>query len=201
MLLKQFNRLSLIIKHATHARAVFIEEVGIFHNIPELQPSNLLQENLIDNVPLAISIGTEKARSELIVAPVLVALRKHFQKQISLFSGIEFNIEPEKGLIGVCDFLISLSAEQLFVQAPVITLVEAKNDNLKSGLAQCLGEMLAAQIFNQRGQNQIEIVYGVVTTGTVWQFLSLNAQTVKIDLEEYSLNNISVILGILASWL
>ncbi|XZF60969.1 MAG: hypothetical protein ACSI46_18045 [Gloeotrichia echinulata DVL01] len=180
---------------------VFIEEVGIFHNIPELQPSNLLQENLIDNVPLAISIGTEKARSELIVAPVLVALRKHFQKQISLFSGIEFNIEPEKGLIGVCDFLISLSAEQLFVQAPVITLVEAKNDNLKSGLAQCLGEMLAAQIFNQRGQNQIEIVYGVVTTGTVWQFLSLNAQTVKIDLEEYSLNNISVILGILASWL
>ncbi|XHR83930.1 MAG: hypothetical protein ACFKPT_06225 [Gloeotrichia echinulata GP01] len=58
---------------------VFIEEVGIFHNIPELQPSNLLQENLIDNVPLAISIGTEKARSELIVAPVLVALRKHFQ--------------------------------------------------------------------------------------------------------------------------
>ncbi|MFK0730852.1 MAG: hypothetical protein ACIWVG_06735 [Gloeotrichia echinulata HAB0833] len=83
----------------------------------------------------------------------------------------------------------------------MITLVEAKNDNLKSGLAQCLGEMLAAQIFNQRGQNQIEIVYGVVTTGTVWQFLSLNAQTVKIDLEEYSLNNISVILGILASWL
>ena len=180
---------------------VFIEEVGIFQNIPELQPSNLLQEILIDNVPLAIAIGTEKARSELIVSPILVALRKHFQKRISLFSGIEFNIEPEKGLTGVCDFLISRSAEQLFIQAPVITLVEAKNDNLKSGLAQCLGEMLGAQIFNQRGENQIETVYGVVTTGTIWQFLSLTSQTVKIDLEEYSLNKISLILGILASWL
>jgi hypothetical protein len=180
---------------------VFIEEVGIFQNIPELQPSNLLQEILIDNVPLAIAIGTEKARSELIVSPILVALRKHFQKRISLFSGIEFNIEPEKGLTGVCDFLISRSAEQLFIQAPVITLVEAKNDNLKSGLAQCLGEMLGAQIFNQRGGNQIETVYGVVTTGTIWQFLSLTSQTVKIDLEEYSLNKISLILGILASWL
>jgi hypothetical protein len=180
---------------------IFIEGFGLFQNLPELQPSNLLQETLTDNVPLAIAIGTEKARSELIVAPILVALRKHFKKKISLFSGVEFNIEPAQGLSGVCDFIISRSEEQLFIQAPVVTLVEAKNDNLKSGLAQCLGEMLAAQIFNQRGDNKIEKVYGVVTTGTSWQFLSLTAQTIQIDLEEYSLNKISQIFGILASFI
>lgn len=179
----------------------FIEEIGLFHNLSEIQPDNLLQETLIDNVSLAVAIGTEKARSELIVMPVLVALRKHFNKKISLFSGVEFNIEAEKGLTGVCDFIISNSEEQLFIQAPIIALVEAKNDNLKSGLAQCLGEMLAAQIFNLREGNELKTVYGVVTTGTSWQFLSLTSEIVKIDLEEYSLNNLSQILGILASFI
>ncbi len=179
---------------------IFIEKIGLFQNYPELEPSNLLQEILEDNIPLAIAIGTEKARSELIVAPILVDLRKYFNKKISLFSGVEFNIDPAQGLTGVCDFLISFSDEQLFIQAPVITLVEAKNDNLKSGLAQCLGEMLAAQIFNQRGNNQIETVYGVVTTGTSWQFLSLKDKVVQIDLQEYSVNNLSKIFGILASF-
>ncbi|MEG3437642.1 hypothetical protein V0288_10975 [Pannus brasiliensis CCIBt3594] len=148
-----------------------------------------------------MAIGTEKARSELIVSPVLVELRKHFQKKISLFSGIEFNIDPDRGLTGICDFLIGLSEEQLFVQAPVIALVEAKNDNLKSGIGQCLGEMLAAQIFNERENRSIETIYGVVTTGTIWQFLSLNSRSVTIDLREYAIGKLPKIFGILASFL
>ncbi|NES86843.1 MAG: hypothetical protein F6K10_38950 [Moorea sp. SIO2B7] len=161
----------------------FFEGFGIFDDLPEIKSSSLLTEILQYNVPIAIAIGTEKARSELIIAPVLVALRKYFQNKISLFSGIEFNIDADKGLTGICDFLISKSPEQLFVQSPVITLVEAKNDNLKSGLAQCLGEMIAAQIFNQREGNKIKAVYGVVTTGTSWQFLMLEEQKVKINLD------------------
>lgn len=179
----------------------FTEGVGIFEKSPEVQPSRLLQEILVDNIPLAVAIGTEKARSELIVSPVLVELRKHFQKKISLFSGIEFNIDPDRGLTGICDFLIGLSEEQLFVQAPVIALVEAKNDNLKSGIGQCLGEMLAAQIFNQRENRSIETIYGVVTTGTIWQFLSLTSRSVAIDLEEYAIGKLPKIFGILASFL
>jgi hypothetical protein len=177
------------------------EESNIFTEISEIEPSPWLKETLTDNVPLAVAIGTEKARSELIIAPILVAMRKFFHNKISFFSGIEFNIDESKGLNGICDFLISNSQEQLFIKAPVVTLVEAKNDNLKSGLAQCLGEMIAAQIFNQRQENKIKTVYGVVTTGTNWQFLSLTEQTVTIDLEEYSLRNLNQILGILISFL
>ncbi|MBR8828110.1 MAG: hypothetical protein DSM107014_09480 [Gomphosphaeria aponina SAG 52.96 = DSM 107014] len=177
------------------------EAYGIFNNLPEVAPSNLLTEVLQDNLPLAIAIGTEKARSELIVAPILVALRKLLNNQISLFSGVEFNVAVERGLNGICDFMISFSPQQLFIKAPVITMVEAKNDNLKSGLGQCLGEMIAAQIFNQRENNELEIIYGVVTTGTSWQFLSLKEQTVEIDLEEYSINNLPQILGILVGFI
>ncbi|MDY6804711.1 MAG: hypothetical protein SXA11_13005 [Cyanobacteriota bacterium] len=170
---------------------------GKFNSLPEVAPSAILQEILKDNVSLAVAIGSEKARSELIVSPILVEIRKHFNKQISLFSGIEFNVDPELGLNGFCDFIISHSTQQFFVESPVIALVEAKNDNLKSGLAQCIAEMVAAQIFNQRQGNEIPKIYGAITTGTAWQFLELEAGSAVLDLEEYSIKNLPKILGIL----
>jgi hypothetical protein len=103
-------------------------------------------------------------------------------------------------LSGFCDFIISRSTLQLLVKAPVVALVEAKNDNIKSGLAQCMAEMVAAQIFNQREGNDIPKIYGVVTNGTAWQFLELESQNVTVDLEEYSIKNLPKILGILTSF-
>lgn len=173
---------------------------GKFNNLPEVAPSQFLLEALEEYVPLAVAIGSEKARSELIVAPILVAIKKHLNKQISLFSGIEFNVDIELGLNGFCDFIISNSTQQFFIESPVIALVEAKNDNLKSGLAQCIAEMVAAQIFNQRQGNDISKIYGVITTGTIWQFLELEGEAVVLDLQEYSVENLPKILGILTSF-
>jgi hypothetical protein len=62
-----------------------------------------------------------------------------------MFSGEEFNVDADRGLNGVCDFLIRQSAEQLVLEAPVIVLVEAKQADLKLGLGQCMAEMIAAQ--------------------------------------------------------
>lgn len=169
-------------------------------NLPEVTPSQLLKETLEDNIPLAVAIATEKARSELIVSPILVAVRKHLNKQISLFSGMEFNVNIELGLTGFCDFIISRSHLQTIIQAPVVTLVEAKNNNIKSGFGQCLAEMVAAQIFNQNRGNQIPQIYGAITTGTAWQFLELEGQNVVLDLEEYSLKNLPKLLGVLISF-
>ncbi|MGB0564025.1 MAG: hypothetical protein ACPGVO_19825 [Spirulinaceae cyanobacterium] len=83
---------------------ILTETVGLFATAPQVEPPELLNLVLTDNVPLAIAIGTEKARSELIVMPILVALRKHFQNQISLFSGVEFNVDSDRNLNGICDF-------------------------------------------------------------------------------------------------
>ena len=102
---------------------------------------------------------------------------------------------------GFCDFIISRSPEQLFIQSPVITIVEAKNDNIQSGLGQCIAEMIAAQIFNERQGNPIKNIYGVVTTGSVWQFLKLTEQRIEVDLDEYFINNVGKILGILRSFI
>lgn len=176
-----------------------VEFQGKFNNYPEIFPSKIIQELLKEYIPLAVAIGSEKARSELILAPILVDIKKQLNNQISIFSGIEFNVNPDQGLNGFCDFIISRSTRQLIIEAPVITLVEANNDNLKSGFSQCIAEMLAAQLFNKRKGNNINKIYGVVTTGTVWQFLELESETIIVDLEEYSINNLSKIFGILIS--
>jgi hypothetical protein len=176
------------------------EVSGLFGDVPEEESSDLLTTILKENVDLAVSINTEKARSEMIISPILLEVRRKLNNEISLFSGIDFNVDNQQGLNGFCDFLISLSKEQLFVRAPVIiTLVESKNENLKSGLAQCIAEILAAQLFNEQKQNTIKIIYGAVTIGTIWQFLKLEDKTISIDLTEYYIKDVKKILGILIS--
>ena len=175
------------------------ERFGIFADIQEIEYSDFLKQSLQEYLPLALAINTEKARSELIIMPILVEIKRQFSSQISIFSGKDFSVEPTQGLTGFCDFLISLSPEQLVIEAPVVTLVEAKNDNIQSGLGQCMAEMIAAQIFNQRKGKQISTIYGVVTTETNWKFLILKGQDIEIDLNEYFINQLGKILGILKS--
>lgn len=172
------------------------QESNLFHSIEAVEVSNLLNEILKENIPLALAVHTEKARSEFIIAPILVELRKILDHKISLFSGIDFNVDPSIGLNGQCDFIISTSRDQLVLTAPLILIVEAKNENIKGGLGQCIAEMIAAKLFNEREENQITTIYGVVTTGTAWRFLKLEDRIVSIDLPEYYIDNAGKILGI-----
>ncbi|MDZ7957574.1 MAG: hypothetical protein RMY34_06655 [Aulosira sp. DedQUE10] len=162
-----------------------------------IQPSELLKKTLKENIPLALGIDTEKARSELMVAPILVEVRKLNNRQISLFSGTDLTVDKEKGLNEVCDFILSHSPEQLFLNAPIFTLVEAKNDNIKSGIPQCIAEMIASQLFNQKRNNSIPCIYGAITTGSIWKFLKLQDNQVSVELLEHFIENIESILGIL----
>ncbi len=186
----------------TVRQAFDIEEVdiaGLFSDSEPMAPSALLTAVLARNMPLATAIGTEKAKSELIVANVLVELREQLNLDISLFSGIDFNVDSESGLIGVCDFLISLSPVQFVLEAPVIVLVEAKKDDLEVGLGQCVAEMIAAQRFNSEKGNEIPHVYGATTSGTEWRFLKLKGKKLYIDMLPYPIERCDKILGILAS--
>jgi hypothetical protein len=176
-----------------------LEEKGVFDSLKPVEPSKLLADILDENVPLALAINTEKARSELIVSNVLVELRKVFDRKISIFSGIEFNVDKERGLNGFCDFIVSASSEQLMLDFPVVTIVEAKNENLIGRIGQCIAEMFASDIQNKRENRQTECVYGTVTSGNAWKFIKLKNNTVYIDMKEYYIDNIGKILGILTS--
>jgi len=85
----------------------------------------------------------------------------------------------EAGLNGVCDF-ISRSPEQLTVEAPAIVIVEAKKSDIKSGIGQCIAEMVAAQRFNAKVNQSLQLMESLLVN--LWRFLKLEEQTVSIDL-------------------
>ncbi|NET24469.1 hypothetical protein [Okeania sp. SIO1I7] len=166
-------------------------------DVSRINPTALLKDILKETVPWAIAVGSEKARSEGIINPVLLEVKRQLKGKISVFSGEEFAVQPEVDLTGYVDFLISRSPEQLYIKAPAVVLVEAKKEDLKPALGQCLAEMVAAQRFNQQKQQPISTIYGTVTSGTVWRFLKLEEQTVTIDLTDYPLPPVEQILSFL----
>ncbi|NEP13767.1 MAG: hypothetical protein F6K14_26910 [Symploca sp. SIO2C1] len=177
--------------------------MDMFPQIKRIEPSEYLTMTLKRNLKIAFDNDTEKARSELIIAPLLIEVRELFDRKISLFSGREFNVDATQGLNGFCDYILSASEFTLEIEAPVITIVEAKNESTNAGIGQCIAEMVAAQRFNQARDRTIQNIYGAVTTGRVWRFLKLSAQTVAIDNEELVIEdeedlNISKILAILS---
>ena len=173
------------------------ESINLFTDIPEVLPSSYLQTTLNENVFLATAINTGKARAELIITPVLLEVRRILNFKIGFFSGSEFNVDLPAGLSGYCDYILTASKESYEIRTPVVTLAEAKNESIKSGLGQCIAEMVAAQIFNQRNGEAIASIYGAVTTGTDWKFLKLIDKTIWIDKRDYFINEVSQILGIL----
>ncbi|NEO35612.1 MAG: hypothetical protein F6J90_04480 [Moorea sp. SIOASIH] len=173
------------------------ESQNLFTDIAPVEVSELLQQILKRNIPLANAINTEKARSELLIAPTLLEIREIFHNEVGFFSGSEFNIDSELGLNGYCDFILTASREIYEIHRPVVTLVEAKNENIKGGLAQCIAEMVAAQRFNER-ENVTLPIFGAVTTGLIWQFLRLQGVLVWIDLQEYYIRDTAKLLGILS---
>ena len=174
-----------------------VEGVCFLLDVPPVEPSPVLREYLAETIPIAVASGSEKAKSELIVTPVLVEVRRVLERQVSLFSGEDFTVDESLGLKGRCDFLLSRSPEMLAIEAPVVIIVEAKQADLKTGLGQCLAEMVAAQRFNLEHNQEISTIYGSVSNGTQWQFLKLEGQTATIDLSVYSLPPVEQILGFL----
>ncbi len=174
-----------------------VEGVRFFPAIAPVAPSKLLEQQLERSLPWATATGNEKARSEGIINPILLEVREILNRQISVFSGEKFDVDAHVGLNGYCDFLISRSPEQIEVEAPVVAIVEAKQENIKTGLGQCAATMVAAQRFNQNKNLSIPVVYGSVTTGTQWRFLKLEGSTLTLDLMDYPVPPVEQILGML----
>lgn len=165
--------------------------------LPVAVPSELFAAIFREWFPLAQQARSEKAKSELLISPVLLEVRKLVHNSIELFSGEEFSVDREQGLNGFCDFLLSKSTTPYIIEAPVVMLVEAKRGELDLGLGQCIAEMVAAQLFNASKGRAIPVIYGSVTSGRLWQFLKLEGKNVTIDVNEYQVIPVERILGIL----
>ncbi len=172
-----------------------IEGAAFWGQLPMAQPSSGLLDYLQETLPIVATSGSEKARSEGIIYPVLLEARRLLDRQVSLFSGEDFTVDESQGLNGVCDFLMTRSTEVLEIEAPAIVIIEAKKTDLKSGFGQCIAEMVAAQRFNQAQGRPVETIYGIVSNGLQWQFLKIEGTVVSIDLTVYALPPVDQVLG------
>ncbi|MDY6991416.1 MAG: hypothetical protein SVR94_02255 [Pseudomonadota bacterium] len=167
----------------------------LFPTVEPHNPSAWLQETLAKGSYLALK--TEKARSEMIIAPILLEITDKNQRALTLFSGETLDVDSNQGLNGECDFILSKSSHTYTLQAPIFALVEAKQHIIENSLGQCAAQMVGARLFNQLENQPLETIFGCVSSGEVWQFLKLEQQMIIIDEKRYFLNNLAQILGVL----
>lgn len=180
------------------ALGLSLAEADLFGAVPALDLPAEFVERMRAGVELALAVNTEKARSEFIIAPVLLELRQLLAGGFGLFSGVEFDVDASRGLNGYCDFILTRSPLQSVLTAPVVAIAEAKNDNLRNGLGQCIAAMVAAREFNAQTSTPVSAIHGVVTTGGAWKFLQLVKAEVTLDRREYFVAELGRIMGILA---
>jgi len=125
-------------------------------NHPLPQQAALAQQ-IRDSLPL-VSLSSETARREILVAPILLAVAIHCQAQLR----IEYPLTVNHWLKGTLDYLL---------RAPQsIVIVEAKRDDLTRGFTQLAAELIAlAQV------QEVDLLYGAVTIGDAWRFGKLDA--------------------------
>lgn len=174
-----------------------IPQGGLYEKVPPRPIGDWLKVFLEQNTDFAILQATEKARSEFIIAPIFAELRQQAQEKISIFSGWELNVDAEKGLTGRCDFLVSRTPYQAVMESPIVVAVEAKQEDFNKGTTQCIAEMIGARIFNEREGNPQTEIYGTVTTGDAWRFLTLRGQQGLFDPNLLTLKDIDKIFGVL----
>lgn len=173
------------------------QSTSLFTTVTPLAPSAWLLETLQTSLRLARSSSSEKARSEFIIAPILVELEKRNAHNLSIFSGERLDVDDETGLKGECDFILARGAMTTTLQSPIFCLVEAKKNDIKEGLGQCVAQMLGARLFNQQENNPSSCMYGCVTTGEDWQFLKLENNIIFMDDTRYYINDLDKLLGVL----
>ena len=142
---------------------------------------------------------SEKAKSEYIVTPILFACKELSPGPLSIQSGVRLDVDPARGLIGECDFILSATPPVPGLRAPLVTIVEAKKHDIDTAIWQCFAQMVGARIFNERSGRPIEALYGCVTNGEGWQFLRLFADRAEIDHRRHYLDDVGSILAAFVS--
>ena len=172
---------------------ISVERKFVEKQIEPVMPSSWLIETL--NMSRAMPQETEKAKSELIIVPILMELVKRNDYQLAFFSGYNFEVDKSKGLKGHCDFLLNLSPNVPYINAPIFAIVEAKKGDFELGFPQLIAELHAAYIFNKARNKVLDQIYGVVTVGPTWNFVSYTPNKAIIETELYYTDQLPILLG------
>ncbi len=161
--------------------------------VPPLPVPDWLKTYLELSADIPSAFKSEKAISEQTIAPVMLAVRDRNRQRISVFSG---EMLTHQDLSGYCDFIVTANPVSLVPEAPFIVVVEAKQQDLASGIPQCVAEMIAARRLNEEAGLYRDVLFGCVTIGSEWLFLQYRGTEVVMHSRAFYLNEVDQILGV-----
>jgi hypothetical protein len=180
------------IEQVTKKFGLSAKRLSLFHAITPQEPSKWLLETL--EFAKLVPLRNEKAKSERIVSPILVEIAKLFEDNITLFSGEELSVDSEQDLSGECDFFFTLVPQSAYLETPVISLVEAKGEDMDYGISQCAAQLYGAKLFNEMEGKNFPVLYGCATDGVEWKFMRFESSVFYIDNKVYT--DLREILGV-----
>ncbi len=177
---------------------IMVRRANLFKEITPIEPTDWLKRSI--EIAYDNPLSNEKGKSERLISPILSEVHQLFKDKLTLFSGEELNIEPENDLNGPCDFFFSAVSRAYLLEAPIVTLAEAKNEDMDYGIAQCTAQMIGAMKFNHREEKPTKEVWGCSTTAGEWTFLKLtepkaNSYALTINTTSYYVSNVPALLG------
>ena len=182
------------LERVARSLGVTTQRADLFSSVPPVETPVWLLETLARGEATGLALISEKSRSEFIVSPILLASRELSPVPLAIHSGQRLDVDPSRGLVGECDFILALAPGVVPLRGPIATIVEAKKNDIENGLGQCVAQMIAADLFNQEAGHQVPI-FGCVTSGEVWQFLQLVGPLATIDKRRYYLDDLAGILA------
>lgn len=174
-----------------------LHELNLFREVAPVELPADLRRTLDRGRTLSQGLHNEKARSEFLIAPLLLRIWGDSEERFGLFSGTELNVDPEHGLNGVCDFLLARDPLVYVLRGPILAVAEAKNDNVRNGFGQCIATMFAAAAHNTKCGTPSDPVYGASTTGVAWKFFRLDGTDLTLDRDDYFFTDLGSVAAIL----
>jgi hypothetical protein len=145
-----------------------------------------LKNRIEESLPY-ISLTSETARREFLIAPVIMELIHYTHAKVRVEYGLNINHQ----LKGVVDYYIKADNQLL--------VIEAKNADLERGIVQLAVELIA---FDNWSPIDHPILYGAVSIGNIWQFVILHRESKEItqDLNLYRVpNDLETLMKILVA--
>lgn len=130
----------------------------------ELDDLITLKHTLERRLPF-VSLTSETARREILIAPILLTLVDHTQAQLR----IEYPLTVSDQLKGTLDYYLHTETN--------LIILEAKKADLARGFTQLAVELLGLDQFLAP---DTKMLWGAVSTGDIWQFGSLDRKTKTI---------------------
>ena len=181
------------------------EDVAILNEafVPE-HAAKELPEWFLQDITFALSIKSSKESEafyeEFFIVPFLKEAWKNHRK-IKVWSHIYLKYDDD--LCGSPDYIVSgLRKAHTYevLSTPLLAAIQAKQQNFIEGWGQCLAAMLACQKINVEHPRNVQPtppVYGIVSTGEIWEFGKLEAQTLKKYPAPISIANPTQLAGML----